>query len=111
MNLNTIHTSIQFSERGTMTSFRTNDTEMLAEKADERPLFTIRMRDDQGCPIDIDSFSFQKISSEYTDEKITFYFSQQEQCNITVTATINVHPQEDQIEFWIEIHNDTDYYV
>lgn len=111
MNLNTIHTSIQFSERGAMTSFRTNDTEMLAEKADERPLFTIRMRDDQGCPIDIESFSFQKISSEHTDEKLTFYYSQQEQCNITVTATINVHPQEDQIEFWIEIHNDTDYYV
>lgn len=111
MNLHTSRASIQFNEKGSILSYRIQHTEMLASKAEERPLFTLRLRDEQGASIDIDAFSFQEITSEAADEKLTFVFSRQEQLNMTVKAHIAVNARKDQLEFRFDILNDTDCYV
>lgn len=111
MELNTKHTAIHFNDKGTVISYQINHNEMLAERAEERPLFTIRLRDDAGSLIDIDSFTFREITHECTEQGLTFTFSQQEQLDIIVKTSIIVDAQIDQYEFFIDIMNDTDCYV
>ncbi len=111
MELNTKHSVMRFNDQGTVLSYRIGNVEMLAARAEERPLFSMRLRDEAGNPVDVDTFSFQKIACERTGQGLTFQFSGQEQWNIMVRAHIMVNPQRDWVEFTMDIKNDTDCYV
>lgn len=111
MELNTRHSVIRFNDKGTVTSYRIQNVEMLADRAEERPLFSLRLRDEAGNPVDVDAFSFSKVVCERTWQGLTFQFLGQEQWNITVNAHITVNQEKDRMEFTIDIKNDTDCYV
>lgn len=108
----TTHTSeICFNEKGSVVSYCSHGVEMLAPGGDRRPLFTLRLRDDAGSPVDVDAFSFGKVTCTADGQRLQFTYSEHPTLNIRTTAHICVDDEEDCLRFTVDIENDTDYYV
>lgn len=111
MKLTTQTSEICFNERGSAVSYYSRGAEMLAPGGEKRPLFTLRLRDNAGSPVDVDAFSFGKVTCTADGHGLHFTYWEHPALNIRTTAHICVDDREDCLRFTMDIENDTDHYV
>ena len=111
MKLTTKTSEMIFNEKGSLISYRSHDNEMLAAGGENRPLFTVRLRDDAGAPVDVDAFSFSRIHCTGDERGLHFAYDGHPALALRATAHICVDAQEDCVRFTMDLHNDPHHYI
>lgn len=111
MELKTNHAQIRFNQRGSAISFTSNGEEMLAPGAQQRPLFTLRLRNSHGEPTDVSAFDFTNIVCVAGRDALAYSYSGHARLKLKVTARIRLDSAGDCLRFSLDIDNDTDCYL